>query len=472
LGVAAATALLAWGKIDDSIVALIFLTTVVWVATRAGSRLSLYVAFLCALSFDFFFLPPIQTLQLAGLQEWIELLSFLASTVIVSRIADRIRKQARLAEERRTDIERLYMLSQEMMLHEDAAQLMRDLPSMIQRTYSLDAVALYGREQDRFYSSLPEIPSQLEVDLRSLMQGLAASAEGGDGYVLHALVLGMKNIGAVAWKPDSLSRGSAASLSAQVAIALTRATAIETYTHVEAAREGERLRTALIDSLTHELRTPLTSIRAAATTLIQGEGLDDAARKDLAELMDEESKRLDKLIGEAVEMAEIDANVLRVTLAPQYVRALLEHAVEESRRVLTGHPVLIDVDVLDQPVWFDAHLLSRVLRHLIENAARYSPSGSPIHLKSKRGVAQLEFCVTDKGPGIDSGDLPYIFQKFYRGKQGKVTGKGSGMGLSIVRAILEVHGGGINVTTAPGQGSTFCFWVPLVEKQPESVAAI
>ena len=471
-GVAAASALLAWARIDDSIVGLVFLTAVVWVATRVGTWLSLYVAVLCAVSFDYFFLPPIHTLRLAGVQEWMELLSFLASTIIVSRIAEHIRKQARHAEERRADVERLYHLSQEMMLHEDAARLVRDLPRMIKSAYDLDSVELYISDQDRFYSSRQEEASpEMQAKLRALAQNHSSrSAEERDGSSLP-LMLGLKNIGALAWSPDSLSRESANSMGAQVAIALTRAAAVETYTRMEAAREGERLRTALIDSLTHELRTPLTSIRAAATTLVQGDGLDAVARHDLAELMDEESRRLDKLIGEAVEMAEIDAQVLRVTLAPQYVRALFEHALEESRRVLTGHPVTIEVDNPDHPVWFDAHLLSRVLRHLIENAAKYSPPGKGIALSSRRGVGQLEFSISDHGPGIDSSDLPFIFQKFYRGKQGRIIGKGSGMGLSIVHAILEAHGGGIQVSTVQGQGTTFRFWIPLVEKQPEDTNA-
>src|SRR6202040_900785 len=98
-------------------------------------------------------------------------------------------------------------------------------------------------------------------------------------FSLMALMVGLKAIGALAWQPDTLSREVATAVSAQVAIALTRSLAIATYTRMEAAREGERLRTALIDSLTHELRTPLTSIRAAATTLVQSDGLDEAGRR-------------------------------------------------------------------------------------------------------------------------------------------------------------------------------------------------
>jgi two-component system sensor histidine kinase KdpD len=232
---------------------------------------------------------------------------------------------------------------------------------------------------------------------------------------------------------------------------------------MEAAREGERLRTALIDSLTHELRTPLTSIRAAATTLLQSEGLDEAGRLDLAAIVDEEASRLDTLIGRAVEMAEIDANVVEVHMAPHQARALLEQAVEESRTALAGHRVSITVEEPDNPSWFDAHLLSRVLRHLLENAAQYTPPGSRIALSSRRAGDRLEFCVEDNGPGIDAADLPLIFEKFYRGK--KSGGKGSGMGLAITHAILAAHGGGIEVSSLPGQGTCFRFWVPLVEKE-------
>src|SRR5262249_703833 len=133
-----------------------------------------------------------------------------------------------------------------------------------------------------------------------------------EGFESHALFVGVRPVGALSWRPANLSREVATAVCAQIGIALTRAMAIEESARLEASRERERLRAALIDSLTHELRTPLTAIRAAATTLTQDQGLDDPLRKELATVVDEESARLDALIGEAVEMAEIDANVVRV----------------------------------------------------------------------------------------------------------------------------------------------------------------
>ena len=120
----------------------------------------------------------------------------------------------------------------------------------------------------------------------------------------------------------------------------------------------------------------------------------------------------------------------------------------------------------DDPAWFDPHLLGRVLRHLLENAARYTPPGSRIALSSRRAGDRLEFRVEDNGPGIDALELPLIFEKFYRGKRG--GGKGSGMGLAIARAILAAHGGGIEASSAPGKGASFRFWVPLVEREQAS----
>jgi two-component system sensor histidine kinase KdpD len=465
---AATTSLLVWLGANSTAAGMAFLVLVVWASTQAGIRLALFIAVLCALSFDYFFLLPFRTLRLASGQEWVAMLSFVACCLVVSRVAERARRQTLTAEQRREDVERLYALSQEMMLHEDAAGLIRDLPRLINRVFSLDGVLLYVRDQDQFYASTSELPMSARANLRALTLGSNPTLVTPSGFTAMALMLGMRPVGALGWQPAGLDREVATAVSAQVAIALTRALAIEASARMEAAREGERLRTALIDSLTHELRTPLTSIRAAATTLLEG-GLDEAGRQDLATLVDEEASRLDALIGEAVQMAEIDANVVQVHTEPMHTRTLLDQAVEESSAALAHHRVIISVEGADDPVWLDPHLLSRVLRHLLENAARYTPPGSRIVVRSRRSPGRLEFTVEDNGPGIDSLDLPLIFEKFYRGKKGNAIGKGSGMGLAITRAILAAHGGGIKASSILGQGTTFRFWVPLVEEGPVSV---
>ena len=465
------TALLAWLHANSTTAGMVFLVLVVWWATQAGLVLSIYTAILCALCFDYYFLPPLHTFLLEGPQAWVAMISFALSCVVVSRLSERARQQAMQAEQRQADVERLYALSQEMMLFEDADRLVHDLPGLIDRIFTLHGVILYVHDHDRLYASTGDPPASVKAHMQALTQSMNPTHSPLAGYRSRPLMLGMRPVGALAWRPETLSHEVAAAVCGQVAIAVARSIAMETTARAEAAREGERLRAALIDSLTHELRTPLTSIRAAATTLLEGEGLDEVGRLDMARIIDEESARLDQLVGESVEMAEIDANVVQVKMSPQTPRSLLDQAVEESRKILASHKVRIaesdgEPAEQDKTAWFDPKLLGRVLRHLLENAAGHTPPGTRVMLSSQRTEDRLEFCVEDNGPGIDARDLPLIFEKFYRGKRGIGQRKGSGMGLAITRAILAAHSGGIEASNAPGSGARFRFWVPLIEKEP------
>jgi len=467
-----ATFLLVWLRANSTTAGMVFLVLVVWWAAQAGIALSIYTALLCAICFNYFFLPPVHTLWLEGAQAWVAMISFALSCVVVSRLSARARQKAVQAEQRQADVGKLYSLSQEMMLFEDADRLLRDLPGAIGRIFSLESVVLYVGDYERFYSSTGEVSPSMRAHMLAVAQGLNPAIAPFAGYQTHALALGLKPVGALAWQPDTLSLEVATAMTAQVSIAVARSIAMAATTRIRAAREADRLRTALIDSLTHELRTPLTSIRAAATTLLESEGLDEAGRAEMVGVINEEAQRLDQLIGEAVEMAEIEANVVQVKMSSMHPRALLDQAVEESRRILAAHKVAILPDAADrqgegdQPAWFDPRLLGRVLRHLLENVASHTPAGSRVTLSSRRSDERLEFTVEDNGPGIDPHDLPLIFEKFYRGKRGASKRKGSGMGLAITRAILVAHGGGIEASSVPGSGARFHFWVPLVDKEP------
>jgi two-component system sensor histidine kinase KdpD len=464
---AAVTYLLNWVHANPATAGIAYLVLVVYLATRIGARLSLFVAALCALGFDYYFLPPYKTLWVVGLQAWIDLAAFVVSSLLVSRVAERGRQQRRQAERRQQVLERLYALSQEMMLYSDAEGLIHELPRMIARNFELDAAALLVEERDRVYAWPAEPPKSVDAGLRAVARGVQPIVELTLGYNAVSLMVGLRQVGALAWEPGTgLQREAATAVAAQVAMVLARAMTMEASARVEAAREADRLRAALVDSLTHELRTPLTSIRAASTTLLGTGSLDEESRQDLVRVIDEEASRLDELIGESVEIAEVDANVVRVRPTPHPPGAFLEETVEQLRKALAGRQVEIGGDDSIDVAWFDGQLLGRVLRHLLENAASYTPAGSRISLGFRRNGERLEFRVEDEGPGIDEADLPLIFGKFYRGRRGMGARKGSGMGLAIARAILMAHGGGIEAASEPGKGACFRFWVPLVEREP------
>ena len=167
---AATTFVLVWLGANSATAGMVFLALVVWSATQAGIALSVYIAALCAVSFDYYFLLPYRTLRLRGAEEWIVMFTFAACCLLVSRVAERARRQTRQAQQRRRDVERLYELSQEMMLHEDAEGLIRELPRIIERIFSLNGVVLYVRDWDEFYSSTAELPISIRSSLRAMTQ--------------------------------------------------------------------------------------------------------------------------------------------------------------------------------------------------------------------------------------------------------------------------------------------------------------
>jgi two-component system sensor histidine kinase KdpD len=245
------------------------------------------------------------------------------------------------------------------------------------------------------------------------------------------------------------------------AIAIERAGAVETLTRVQASRESERLRNALLDSVAHELRTPLTSITAAVTTLRSEPALDAEQSGEMLQVIEEEAARLDRLVGQAMEMAELDANDIKLDLRMHSMREAVDLALEAVQGPLKNHPLELRLPDKLPPVQMDLERIAKVLQHLLENAAKYSTEGSPIFVSAEVSRGQLVTSVADRGAGVDDLEKMMIFDKFYRGQGQRYRVQGTGMGLAIAKAIVEAHGGSIDVTSQPSQGSVFSFYLPL-----------
>jgi two-component system sensor histidine kinase KdpD len=237
--------------------------------------------------------------------------------------------------------------------------------------------------------------------------------------------------------------------------------AIEKLGRAEAARESEQLRSVLLDSVTHEFRTPLTAIKASATSMLSNPGLGEEQRRELLTVIDEESDRLNRLVGEAAEMAQLDANKVELQLGAHRIQEAVEEAVKESKQLLDQHPVEVRIAADLPAARMDVARITEVLIQLLENATKYSPPDSPIHITGEVKNRMLMASVADRGPGIDDFEQSLIFDKFYRGRNQRMQVEGTGMGLAIARAIVEAHGGQIGVTSQLGHGSVFYFTLPL-----------
>lgn len=446
---------------NDTTVALSFLVLVLVTASRWRLRYSVYLSLLCTLLYNFFFLPPVRRLTIEDPRNWVALAAFLACSVLVSHLSNQEHLQAEDAEQRKREVERLYEFSQQLLLQDDPRQVARATPSAAAAVFGFRAVALYVRADDTVYSSNPESAILPSVDLKMAASTVEPGTTIRDGFRLIPLMLGMRSAGAMAATEAGYSPQIYEAIGTLVAIALERAAALERSSLLEASRESERLRAALLDSVTHDLRTPLTAIRAAATTLVSQPDLTAPERLELASVVDEESARLDRLIGQAVEMARFDAAAVTLRRREQDVQELVDTTLEEMQKMLRDRTVEVHVESGVPAVSMDRELIRRALRHLIENALRYSPPGSMISLQARRCDYRLLIEVADQGPGIDPAEQPFVFDKFFRGRQGRSSRKGTGMGLAIAKAIMEVHGGGIILSSPPGLGASFTLWLPV-----------
>jgi two-component system sensor histidine kinase KdpD len=461
--------------VNQTTVALTFLVMVQLAAFGWGLVYSVCLSLGCTLLYNYFFLPPIGSFTIADPQNWIALLSFLASAIFISRISESERNQAAMSESRRSEMERLYEFSNQLLMEENLHDVARNAPRVVASIFAFDAVILYLTESDTAYSSDPRRTFVSLEELRAaarLPDGLRPRA---DGVAIVPLVLGMRASGSIAMTSlkkktkTTYSDGLYDAIGGLLAIALERATAIDRFSRVEAARESERLRSALLDSVTHELRTPLTAIRAAATSLLSQPSLEESQRHEMFTILDEESARLDRLIGQAVEMAQLDTDGIEVRPIPQPLQEVIDIALDDCHVLLRGRPVEVDLPPAMPAIALDRELIRRVLRHLLENAVRYSPPGSPVRIGATLETDRLLISIADQGQGIDDAEQAYIFDKFYRGSRQRLL-HGTGMGLAIAKAILRAHGGGIDVVSHRDQGATFTFWLPVQPALRNSVS--
>ena len=447
--------------VNETTVALTFLIGILLVAANWGLRHSIYLSILSSAAFNFFFLPPVLTFTVGDGRNWVALLAFLVTGIVASQLAERARREAKISRRRQREAERLYEFSQQMLVTGNVIDLLNVLPQMIAVTFNLAGAAVYLREKDRIYRSSPDYMDVTASELRDAAFTRDHRYDEARAVTLVPILLGTRPIGAVGITGNRTSPEALDAVCGLAAIAIERAGAVETLTRVQASRESERLRNALLDSVAHELRTPLTSITAAVTTLRSEPALDAEQSGEMLQVIEEEAARLDRLVGQAMEMAELDANDIKLDLRMHSMREAVDLALEAVQGPLKNHPLELRLPDTLPPVQMDLERIAKVLQHLLENAAKYSTEGSPIFVSAEVSRGQLVTSVADRGAGVDDLEKMMIFDKFYRGQGQRYRVQGTGMGLAIAKAIVEAHGGSIDVTSQPSQGSVFSFYLPL-----------
>jgi two-component system sensor histidine kinase KdpD len=446
-------------RVNPTTVALTLLIWVLIVSALWGLKYALFTAFFATAVFNYYFLPPIGTFSITGTQNWIALFAFLTTAVIASELSDRARRQTDEAVGRRRELERLYSFSQQLLTADNVLQLLNAVPHHVVESFGVSTAAVYVPDKGNIYRSGIDVP-ELDVDqLKSIIARGEPMVDSARNLSYTPLKMGVRTVGAIG-VAGNLSRQTLAAMGSLIAIAVERANAVETLSRSEGAREGERLRSAILDSVTHEFRTPLTSIKASITSLLSTTGLSPDDRQELMTVINEETDRLNRLVGEAAEVAQLESHEFQLDLQDCRVLDLVQAAVGEVKQILGKHPVEIRVPE-EIRVRLDADRIKQVLVQLLENASKYSAPESPIRITAELKGANLEMSVADQGAGIDDMEQVLIFDKFYRGKNQRYRVQGTGMGLAIARAIVEAHGGKIGVTSQLECGSVFHFLLPV-----------
>ena len=447
--------------VNVTTVALTFLLAILVVSTVYGMAVSVAMSIAAVLAFNYYFLPPIGRLTIADPQNWVALFAFLVVSVTASHLSTRARQQALAASARRREIEKLYAFSQGLLESGNVIHLLNRIPAQIVDTFEVGAAALLLADKQKIYRSGPVIPL---LDLESLKAVVAREepvVDVANSLCFVPVRMGVRPIGSLGISGTILSRQTLEAIGTLIAVAMERARAVEQLGQTEAAREGERLRTALLDSVTHALRTPLTSIKASVTNLLSNEGLNEAQKRELLTIINEESDRLNRLVGEAAEMAQLDAGEVELHLASHPIGDVIAAALKLTKAKLGDRVIRAQVPDGLPRVRVDLARVPEVLVHLIENANQYSPRDQPITISTEANGDFLITSVADRGNGIDDPEQSLIFEKFYRGKDQRFQIEGTGMGLPIAKAIVEAHGGSMSLTSQRGHGSVFSFTLPL-----------
>jgi two-component system sensor histidine kinase KdpD len=440
-----------------------FLIVVLLVAATAPLWVAIATSFAAVLAFNFFFLPPVGTLTIADPQNWTALFALLIVSLVASNLSAIARARTREAVARRDELGRLFDLSRDILLITESESANASLAGFIARRFELDFVAICLPSGDDWLL-FEAGPQRCALDRREL--SVVFRRIGGDqepdlassAVRLAPLRLGARPIGLLAAAGREIERTTLDAVAGLTAIAIERAQFLDDRKAADLARQGEALKSALLASLGHDLRTPLTAIRVAASNL-QASWPDERERREQSDLILLEVDRLTRMFQNILEMARIDAGAVTYDVRWVAPSEIVEAARTSVEHALRGRAIEVSADA-DRLVRLDPRLTAAALSHLLENAAKYSPPGTAIDVLASVDAGGLTIAVRDRGPGIPAGDLPHIFERFYRGANVKDRRSGTGMGLAIAKGLLAVQHGHIAAANESDGGVRFSLVVP------------
>ena len=457
--------------------AMIYLLGVLIVASRLPRLPSFAAAIASVAALDFFFVDPPFTFAVTDLRYIVTFLVMLVVSITVSSFTVRLREQALAAQQRERRTAALFAMSRQFVIETGVGEIAATAIGHVRELMETEAFVLLsdragnlapcGGEGAWVLAAERELAAARWVHEHGRLAGYGTDTLPSAECVYIPLVgtgghLGVFGV-ALARRTQPASPFQWQTLEtfvAQTALALERALLVERTALATLDMETERTRSELLSAVTHDVRTPLTAISGAAETLLSGAAVDEKTQRAMLTTIRDEAHRLDRMVGDLLELTRIESGALAVHKELYPIEEVLDSALDRLEARLAGREIVRDMprEVLVAPL--DPVLLEQVFFNLVENAAKYSPPASPLVIRARTDGAHAIVEIADRGPGIPAAEQERIFERFYRAADGLRAG-GTGLGLTVSRAIMKAHGGTLRAESRVDGGAVFRVSLPL-----------
>ncbi|WP_332772413.1 DUF4118 domain-containing protein [Phenylobacterium sp.] len=470
------------GQLAGANLAMLFLLAVLICALGFGLGPALFAALIAAISYNFFFLEPRLTLAISRPADVLTFVVFFAVALATGWLAGRVRDEARNTARRARTVSLLLEASRRLSAAASPDEAARALAEQAALAAGSAAIVLLPDGEGLRMAAGPPALTDLAGPTRQAAghtweTGETTGAAGDAGWTFRPLAglhgrVGVIGFRTAAGSSDPGREGLLVALLHQGAVALERANLASAAAENEALRRADHLRSALLNSISHDFRTPLSTVLGSATTLLDFEAsLKPAVRRDLLQSIAEEARRLNRYVGDLLDMSRLEGGALKPRREPTDVRAVLTATRARlgdqvgERRIV--HDFARQVSLVDA----DPTLLGQAVLNILENALAYSPEGSAVELAVQEDLHQVVISIEDEGPGIAAADLDSVFDRFRRLETPTDRAQGLGLGLSIAKGFIEAMGGRIAAASPvrDGRGTRFLISLPKARATPREL---
>ncbi len=478
-------AIVAGAALDQTLdvrnLALVFLMAVLAAAVRGGLGPGLFASVAGALSFNFFFLEPRYTFTVQDPESLVALFFYLGVAVVASNLTAAVQRQAAAARQRARTTEDLYLFSKKLAGTGTLDDVLWATAFQIASMLKVRVVILLPENGSiAVKAGYPPDDTLVDADIAAAKwawehnrpAGRAADTLPGAKRLYLPMRTGREAVGVIGLDNDKQGplltpeqQRLFDALADQAALAIERIQLVSDVDKAKLAAETDRLRTALLTSISHDLKTPLAAIMGSAGTLKDfGADIPEEARAELLTSVVDESERLNRFISNLLDMTRIGSGAMEPNYAFHFAGDIVGTALSRAAKIASGHRLNVSIPA-DMPMLkVDPVLFEQVLFNLIDNAAKYAPDETVIDIRGWQDGGSILISVMDEGPGIPPDDLERIFDSFYRVRKGDHVRAGTGLGLSICRGFIEAMGGTIRAANRSDRpGAIFTIRMPILE---------